>query len=475
MEVKKPKYYEYFKKAIQDGLKYINQYISKNKFISTYYGFPKLEYFKTRFPHFTSCLGKEEPKDYSSVFNPRTNKSFDPSSIASWKEFRDLLLGDKDYCKYFNLVEKSENLYLQFMLEYHTYTEIEKMIDRYIHSSSSFLFEEEKFAPLYKMWKNSIFVDPLPIRILVPLVISSFEADSYELTENHSIIRMSDEVQLARWKSADYVSASPHPVVLGAATHAFQLKNWTVSNKTYDGRRRSLFEINSFHEAIESIELFFASFRAVTANETGYSQIVSLPINWSDSTIANLPTVYSVATREYPVHFENYGWLSDVSKTTNKQIEDIAVIFKSLLRTESNKLKLAAKRLNRASLRKSEEDTILDITIGLETLMVGDSRSEMTYKLAMRISALLDVEPIAGYTKDQIFDVCKKIYDYRSAVIHGSTKVDSKRKIKFKESKEIQTIEAAIEIYRWVFKILCKNQNLLDPNQIDGLLLKQTK
>lgn len=78
---------------------------------------------------------------------------------------------------------------------------------------------------------------------------------------------------------------------------------------------------------------------------------------------------------------------------------------------------LAIRRLTNIHERASLEDQVLDYWIGLETLFLDDSSSEMRYKGSMRIAQFLGDD---AESRKQIFESAKKSYDVRSAIAHGS-------------------------------------------------------
>lgn len=82
-----------------------------------------------------------------------------------------------------------------------------------------------------------------------------------------------------------------------------------------------------------------------------------------------------------------------------------------------SRLHLAIRRLTNIHERASLEDQVLDYWIGLETLFLDDSSSEMRYKGSMRIAQFLGDD---AESRKQIFESAKKSYDVRSAIAHGS-------------------------------------------------------
>jgi len=126
-------------------------------------------------------------------------------------------------------------------------------------------------------------------------------------------------------------------------------------------------------------------------------------------------------------------------------------------------------------LRRDESDSILDVTIGLEALLVPDSRSESTYKLAMRAAALCKLEPFEGYAPERIFSMCKRIYDFRSAVVHGGDKIEKERMIKIEDGKELLAVVLGANLLRHVILSLCKRPDYFKPENLDNSLLEGAK
>ncbi len=266
-------------------------------------------------------------------------------------------------------------------------------------------------------------------------------------------------------------TVSVHDTVIGAATHALILKQWTVANDTQSNREKSLEDVAVYSSAIVQIEKFFAAIRSETPVEVGYSQIVAAPIGWGDSWQAFLPPIYVATVRAYPDHFEKHGWLRMPPTIDENTCKNIAQIFNILTDTSDNRLVLAARRLNTAFLRTNDEDSILDVAVGLEILLASDTRDEITYKLAMRVAALSIIEKFEDLSPVEIFKLCKSIYAYRSSVIHGSKKAERKKVIKLSEKEEISTVRLGVNILRHTIRILSRHIEYLDPEKLDKLLL----
>jgi hypothetical protein len=122
-------------------------------------------------------------------------------------------------------------------------------------------------------------------------------------------------------------------------------------------------------------------------------------------------------------------------------------------------------------MRQEEEDIIIDLIIALEILLGDNSKTEMTQKLAYRMGALLGNYSNTYNNPNEVFDNVKKIYDYRSSVIHGSSKATKKREIKLPENKSIPIVSLTNDYLREVLKIMIHHPEYLDPKQVDRLVL----
>ena len=174
----------------------------------------------------------------------------------------------------------------------------------------------------------------------------------------------------------------------------------------------------------------------------------------------------------YPDHFEkafaDSEWL--VAKPpvlTDHDCREVANIFRKIEESRSNKLILAARRLNAACLRRNEEDAILDVAIGLEILLVDDTWNDTGYWLAKRLKGLCNKRGFESHSPAEVFGFCKAVYQFRSAVVHGSPAVEKKRLVMLPKQKAIPTVALGIRLLRYVIVVLAENQEYLDVNRID--------
>ena len=76
-----------------------------------------------------------------------------------------------------------------------------------------------------------------------------------------------------------------------------------------------------------------------------------------------------------------------------------------------------------------------------------------------------------GKSPQQAFKDIKSIYAYRSAIVHGSKKLDKKRVVKLEDNNETTTHSLAVEYLRFVLRVLLENPKYRNPKLIDSELL----
>jgi len=448
IEVRRPDIYALVKQAVADGLQVVQRIEKEGKYIGRYYQFPKLDLFKSGFPHFLRHSFGEGPFEYDALFSYGRSRAgaigasdsrVDCGKIGSWVEFGKLAEGDEFLKAYFSLgsmCKYPESILEEAHTRYYTFGTISRFVDRFVHLAKTTQFEESIFGNIYREWEASVFLDELPFSIYVPIICTKFDFDIGTLDERSTVARMCDDFHLARNVERDF-NYGVHRVVIGAATHALVLDGWVVPNRTIEQSGEILTELGAFSSVIPLIENFFAALRAVCGVETGYAQFVIKPSGWSRSWQAHLPSVQIVSTRNYPDHFESHGWLRDPPAINLETLTQVSLVYRALKEAKNNRLAIAAKRLNAAYLRKDEADSILDVTIALEALLGDEAKTEMTHKLALRLAALSVIEPFKEEKPPEVFGFVKKIYAYRSAIVHGSKKSETKRTIALKNNEEI--------------------------------------
>ena len=183
---------------------------------------------------------------------------------------------------------------------------------------------------------------------------------------------------------------------------------------------------------------------------------------------SDLPYVQGATIRSYPGWFEDYYWnIETVPSISNEEMCEISKLYNTLESATENSIHLSIKRLNQCLVRDNEEDSVLDATIALEALLSDDGNQEMTHKLAMRIGALSRLDQDYDRTPFDSFSDVKKIYAYRSAIVHGSKGLDKKRIIKIDEGNEVNAHVLAVDYLRMILRALLNHPDYRVPRNID--------
>jgi uncharacterized protein YutE (UPF0331/DUF86 family) len=457
--------------ALKDGLAAVNEVVAAKKHIGKYYDFPKLTYRENGLPNLSSSpLGG--PTEYINSF-----RSWGRERLINEDElesFGQLVTFVREHSKLHERFitdnwgdhEKSRDIELDAII---VKTKIEESIERYIHTNNSFEYNESQAISAIKPILSHVFDEELAIDIVVPLLFVDCEVENYEISERVYVQRLTDEYHLSRYNLGSY-SVSAHKSVISSATHALIFEGWIVSNQKRIIDSSVLSTIEAY--PLDLIGKFFGALRISTDIATGYGQVFSVARGWSADCKANLPYVLGTTVRSYPSWFENFYWNTEhVPKLSREEIENIGRIYEKLINAKENSIGLAIKRLNRCLVRDSEEDSVLDATIALEALLSDEGNQEMTHKLAMRVGAISKLSNGFEKSPQQAFDDIKRIYSYRSAIVHGSSSLDKKRTIKIAENKNVLTHSLAVEYLRMLLKVLLDNPCYRDPKRIDSDLL----
>ncbi|MDH4472933.1 MAG: HEPN domain-containing protein [Fluviicola sp.] len=466
------KFNNLLKTCLLDGLEIIRLKVEddKNKGWSFHFDYhsdyASISYFDNGLPSF--YLSNFQKRDYSKILL-KDNKFLD---IESWKKYHEFFRETvylKRYFKIFDfnkLKDGAENDIIEFYSRIYTFHFLLKFVDSYIHLNS-FYFDELIFNNYFSLYINSIVSDKYEFDIIVPILCAKFDFEEFKITDTILIVRLSERQQLSRnIKKSNTVSV--HEKVVGAATHAFLLKSWNIDNTDSDTVGNTIYDIGAYQNVIESVDRLFATLRLCTSVETGYSQILTSPTKSIRNFHADLLDMSIITERKYPEKFENYGWSDEVRTIKLYELERFNLLFEKLSNVNKS---FAIKKLNSASIRKSDEDTILDITSALESLLTNDSKTEITYRLSIRAAQICKISKFKDLNARQVFELCKKLYDYRSAVIHGDTKRINKTKtISIQNSNEIEIIGIALDLLRHILKTILENE-INGVSEIDDAML----
>jgi len=461
---------------VREGLAFIERLQEKNYSIEPYKNWPGITW-SEGMPEFTFGTS-EPPTDYKDAFSSlrtlfligaerRQDRLFE---FEKFKEFRDLRahLRSNEFPKHVFPPEFPEGL-----VDSAVKTFIETALDRFIHLAKTISFDEDRFLPVYLPLEAGFLWADLPIEIHVPILRLTTAPDVVDFEGGIAVTRMSEEIQLAR-AYRDHNTHDVNEYLLHQASHALVLKDHSLPNGDY---RQRYWGYTLSAESVEIVDAFFACLRVVTGLETGYAQILFVPLGWAHDYQGDLASLQGLTVCKYPpsvnpvstFYGEEIPWVPD--DQVNAVRELLNHVLAATNRDGGKRLKLAIKRLNSCYMREDPDDAILDATIGLELLTSDGDSQEVTHKLALRLAALSTLVPECEATPAEVFrDVKKRIYPYRSAVVHGDDRRISKL-ARASDDGPKTALRLAIQYLGMAVRAIAQHPDFLTPSLIDERLL----
>ena len=105
-----------------------------------------------------------------------------------------------------------------------------------------------------------------------------------------------------------------------------------------------------------------------------------------------------------------------VDPNARQQLQEKWPSVKKIMLSPSHYLSLPLRRLIDGLGRTRVDDKIVDYAIGLEALLTGSPREELSYRFALRGATILEER---GEDKYKAFKDLRDFYDARSAIVHG--------------------------------------------------------
>ena len=159
-----------------------------------------------------------------------------------------------------------------------------------------------------------------------------------------------------------------------------------------------------------------------------------------------------------------------VSKVSSEQAKRIQQVYKNILKCEADKNKqnllFSLKRFNRCLLRNEVDDMATDATIGLEALLAGGTKGEITFTISSRIPVVFSYIKNERYTPSNSRSIMKKIYGYRSKIVHGGNLKEKEKYVEINNEK-IDICNVAVEFLRYTLLFMTEHQEYLDATKLD--------
>jgi hypothetical protein len=326
-------------------------------------------------------------------------------------------------------------------------------------------YSDNELLAIYLPLERARFAEQLSGDVVVPIALTALNAtEPLELAPDVWIEPLDKKMQMARavdWQGGGRVS----PYVIAAATHAVVIRDVTLDNRDPFLRWRNAeddIDVTRVNLALQCLHI-------ARGREAGYAQILVRPKDWADSWVHDLPAVARIGEyHRYPHRFDQAAWTQEKILVQKNVVGQLPQMFKALEGAEEN-VRVAARRALNTVLRSDDEDVTLDATIGLECLLGGGDKTEITHRIAQRAAAALVTE---DWTPGLIYTYVKKIYSHRSAIVHG---VKDKDRVRTASIQVGETKYSTSSVARWILRALLSNLLLADqawtPRELDERIL----
>jgi hypothetical protein len=449
------------KPAIQDALEKISRAMAEGKSIESYDSYPAIDMkdgevfpaFKTQYrvPDLRKVFGWE--KGFQS-------RPFTYEGIKGFGNVVSCIAGHSDYASFHGAGRIKSEDFLVEVAEFGARKLIVEVAARHA-DDRGFTWDEEyalsRYLELEAWWRQ----DRLPVDVFIPIMNVSFADDQVELSDSISIERISDEQHLARVLGLKAYERDDW--LVRACTHALVVRNAASIEWPFAmGREQwDVFPHDQVDRAIQAVSV-------VTSEPTGYDQVCFIPDGWTHGYVRTLPTVTnSFSAKRYDRHIP-IGNFSPTVTLSSDQARRVAELYRAL-EVAHPQVSLAARRLQLASLRDDELDEIVDLCVGIEALLGGTTAGDTTYKLGLRGAAVLirakfeDAEKVA--------QLIKKVYAYRSNIVHGQVKYEKKRFVVIEDEKYLATHIAQF-LLREILAAMLKEPDLISKIDNDRVIFE---
>ena len=273
---------------------------------------------------------------------------------------------------------------------------------------------EQELLSIYAEMERGLLIDELVGDLVFPLVLCRVEGDlPFVVSDGITLESLTPDVQSARAREfggADTIN----PYLVAAATHALVLKARTFDNSAGSMHRYIAAHINP--PGIADADLVCEALSIVAGRNVGYAQVCLVPAGWTAGPWrADLPPLEILATvRKYPVAMNERGWLEQHEPVSADSLNRLPAVF-AALRSTDRRAQLASRRLAQTAQRTLQDDVLIDACIGIEALL-GEEHAELVHRMSLRAATALSA---VGWRPSAAAEMLKKVYGYRSAIVHG--------------------------------------------------------
>lgn len=279
-------------------------------------------------------------------------------------------------------------------------------VSEFLSNTGIIDFDFNKFNAFYFKIEDFLYNQNIVYENITPLCGFTMECSELLLSENISIVRLTDDEILDIFNLGIKLGHDLGVHNLIDTIHDFAIK---VSYKLPKiiGERPLTLEKNDF---------FTDKYEQAIINACRiYKNGALYPI-----TTLRKSKNFLVSGVSYKFETPVKPFIHNPYKLLNSEIDDFKSFWnenESNLLTKKD-LSVGLDRFSQSTIRDNSEDRIIDLMIASEAFFLTDGNSELQYKFAQRAAMYLGKN---SEQKKSIFEFMKKIYEVRSKIVHGNT------------------------------------------------------
>lgn len=336
---------------------------------------------------------------------------------------------------------------------------------------------------IYCLYERSWLQEHLTVDYVVPLVLTRLDRDDpIVISPDTQLVKMDEDTLTARAIAGRHAVIDPVPSALsGAATHALIIGPRVLDNPGPVHRMLGQAQPN-FEDVLAQADLVCEALRIVGVKPVGYASVLYVPRDWSSGWRPEPHPDLTVVTtvRRYPEALDRHGWLADTPAFPGRWLDDLPSITDAL-GAAAPRVRLASRRLSQSALRADTTDRLLDACIGIEAVIGGGEKTEITHRLAQRVGVALATSRTAAGKKlslgstdlERVYSMMKSIYSDRSKIAHGATHMPKTLNLR---GESVPTYVLAEDVLRnLIIEALDRPDDVTGPRLDELLLFAATK
>lgn len=321
----------------------------------------------------------------------------------------------KEYFDFTNLITQNSDISCHFNASVSTATYSQRLttldlpfwaVNEFLGNDGIIDFNLDRFNAIYFKVEDAFYNQNIEYENITPLCGFTMECSELLLSENISIVRLTDDEILDFFNFGIKLGYGRCGRDLIDEVHEFAIKVSFKLPKIIDDKPHLLQNNDFFTDKYD--QAIINAFRI-------YKKGTLYPITTLRKSKSLLAPGVSFKF-ETPVK----PFIRNPYKLSNSEIDEFKLFWSEHENNFLTKktLSVGIGRFSQSTIRDNSEDRIIDLMIASEAFFLTDGNSELQYKFAHRAATYLGKD---SNQKKNIYQFMKKIYDLRSKIVHGDT------------------------------------------------------